>query len=119
MITRAALGLSLPIMLTLTVSAHAAEDLSIKTLSARLEAKPTGQDAEALANDVRAWFGKNRAGASPKIDQLLTAWAVEGPDANSAAVALVGGKSLPLTRIGDTPVFAGVFPLSHGAAYRY
>jgi enterochelin esterase family protein len=124
--TRGALGLSLVVLFGLADRTRAQDNFTMQTLSTRFAAKPSGSDAEALANDVRAWFGKDRAGkfnvlsgAGPKIDQLLTAWAVEAPDAKSAAVALVGGKSLPLTRIGETPVFAGVFPLSHGAAYRY
>src|SRR6516164_4699795 len=32
--------------------------LSPSSLSARLAAKPTGEDGKALAEEVRAWFGK-------------------------------------------------------------
>ena len=125
MSTRAALGLSFFLTLAAGFPARAADGLSIRSLEARLAARPSAADAEALAADVRAWFGKDRAGrnnvlagANPKVEELLTAWAVEAPGA-SAAIAIAGGKSLPLTRVGETAVFAGVFPFAHGSAIRW
>ena len=124
--TRAALGLSLILTFSLAHPLFAADKLSTQTLSARLTANPTGAAALSLAEDIRAWFGKDRAGkfnvlvgANPKVEELTTAWAVEAPDAKSAAVTLASGKSLPLTRIGETPVFAGVFPFDPGSAFRW
>ena len=58
-------------------------------------------------------------GANPKVEGLETAWAIEAPEAKTAAVVTSDGKTLPLTRIGDTPVFAATFPLAHGSAFRW
>ena len=51
MITRTALGLLLLVTVILAHPADAADKLSMQTLGARLAAKPTGADAEALAED--------------------------------------------------------------------
>jgi len=126
MITRVTLLLSLLATFTLAHSAAGADKLSTRTLAARIAAKPTGADAEALADEIRAWFGKDRAGrnnvldgANPKVEQLETAWAIEAPEARSATVATSDRKLLPLTRIGETPIFAAVIPLANGAAFRW
>ena len=126
MSTRTFIGISILLSFSTTHLARGAEALSMQTLGARLAARPTGEDAEALAEDVRAWFGKDRAGkdnvingANPKIEGLETAWAIEAPDAKTAAVVTSDGKTLPLTRIGDTPIFAGTFSLAHGSAFRW
>ena len=86
MSTRAALGLSLFITLHPGLPTRAADPLSTQTLTTRLAGKPTGEAATALAEDVRAWFGKDRSGkynvatgANPKVDGLITAWAIEAP----------------------------------------
>jgi enterochelin esterase-like enzyme len=111
---------------TLAHPAVGADKLSTQTLAARLAAKPTRADAEALAQEIRDWFGKDRAGnnnvlggANPKVEQLETAWAIEAPEARSAAVATSDRKLFPLTQIGDTPIFAAVIPMAHGAAFRW
>jgi enterochelin esterase-like enzyme len=126
MSTRTGLGLLLLATSTLAPPAGAADTLSIPALSARLAAKPAGEDAQALAEDVRAWFGKDRTGknnviggANPKVEGLETAWAIEAPEAKAAAVVTSDGKSLPLTRIGDTPIFAATYPFAHGSALRW
>jgi enterochelin esterase-like enzyme len=126
MSTRTGLGLLLLATSTLAPPAEAADKLSIPALSARLAAKPAGEDAQALAEDVRAWFGKDRTGknnviggANPKVEGLETAWAIEAPEAKAAAVVTSDGKSLPLTRIGDTPIFAATYPFAHGSALRW
>jgi enterochelin esterase-like enzyme len=127
MITYTRLGLTLLFTFTLANPAGASADkLSIQTLGARLAAKPTGAEAEALAQEVRDWFGKDRAGrlnvtngASPKVEGLATAWAIEAPEAKEAAVTTSDLKSLPLTRIGGTPLFAGTLSLAPGSAARW
>jgi enterochelin esterase-like enzyme len=126
MITRTPLLISVLATLALAHPALGADKLSTQTLAARIAAKPTGADAEALAQEIRAWFGKDRAGknnvldgANPKVEQLETAWAIEAPEARSAAVATSDRKLLPLTQIGDTPIFAAVIPMAHGAAFRW
>ena len=123
---RAALGLSLLLTVTLAHPAGAADDRSLQKLRARLAAKPAGEPAEALAAEIRAWFGKNRTGkdnvingADPKVEGLEIAWAIDAPAAKTAAISTSDGKTLPLTRVGDTPVFAGVFAFAHGAALRW
>ena len=50
MLTRSALGLSLVVTFTLAHPLVAADKLTMETLNARLAAKPTGADAEALAD---------------------------------------------------------------------
>ena len=57
MSTRAALGFSLLFILLPADPAGAAEKLSVQALGTRLAAKPTGEAAEALAREVRDWFG--------------------------------------------------------------
>ena len=122
MSTLTGLGLLLLATFAPTQPAADAGKLSVPTLNARLAAKPTGANAQALAEDIHAWFGKDRAGrdnvaggANPKIVGLETAWAIEAPGAKTAAVVLGDGKSLPLTRIGETPIFAATAPFAHGS----
>ena len=59
------------------------------------------------------WFGKGQngrnnviTGANPKVEGLETAWAIEAPDAKTAAVVTSDGKTIPLIHIDGTPVFA-------------
>jgi enterochelin esterase-like enzyme len=124
--TRTSLGLLLFMLVTLTDPAMAAEKLSMKALTDRLAAKPTGEDAKAFAEDIRAWFGKDRSGrfnvingANPKIEELETAWAIEVPGAKKAEVALSNGKTLPLIQVGDTPLFATTVSFAHGSAFQW
>jgi enterochelin esterase-like enzyme len=125
--TRAALGLTLVLTLTFANPLPAADKLTTRTLGERLASPSTDEAAAAaLAVDVRDWFGKNQTGrfnvltgANPKIEGLITAWAIEAPGAKTAAVKLDDNKTLELTRIGRTPVFAGVFPLVHNSAFRW
>jgi len=126
MSTRSALGLSLLLTFTLAHPAGADDKLSMQALGARLAARPTGENAEALAEDIRAWFGKDRAGrnnvitgANPRVEGLETAWAIEAPGAKTAAVVTSDAKILPLTRVGDTPIFAATFPFAQGSAFRW
>ena len=72
------------------------------------------------------WFGKDRSGepnvitgANPKVEGLETAWAIEAPDAKTAAIVLSDGKTLPLTHIDGTPIFAATLPLAAGSAFRW
>jgi enterochelin esterase-like enzyme len=126
MSTRAALGFSLIFILLPADPAGAADKLSVQTLGTRLAAKPTGEEAEALAREVRDWFGKDRTGrnnvingANPKVEGLETAWAIEAPDAMTAEIVTSVGKKVSLVRIGDSPLFAATFPLASGAAFRW
>ena len=91
------------------------EGLTTKTLSEQLAARPGGEDAEALAKQVRAWFGKDNLpkGANPKVEGLEVAWAIEAPGEGVAprVVSLDDSFSLPLVRIGTTDVYAATAPL--------
>lgn len=120
------MGLPLLVFAILVHPAAAAEPLSMRTLAARLAEKPTGEQAAALAEDIRAWFGKTRSGqsnlingANPKVEGLDTAWAIEEPGANVVTIVASDGRTFPLTRVGDTAVFAAVVPLVQGSAFRW
>jgi len=124
--TRIALGLSLLLTFTLAIPARADEKLSMQTLGPRLAAQPSGASAAALAGEIRAWFGKDRAskdnviaGANPKVEGLETAWAIEAPGATTAAVTTSDNKTFPLIRVGETPIFAAKIPLAQGSAIRW
>ena len=123
---RAALGFSLVLAFMLAEPAGAADKPSVQTLRTRLAASPRGVEAESLAQDVRAWFGKDRSGsnnvingANPRVEGLETAWAIEAPNAKTAAVVTSDGKSLPLFHIDGTPVFAATWALAEGTAFRW
>ncbi len=84
MSTRAALGVSLLLTFMPADPAGAADKPWVQTLGTRLAAGPAGEEAEALAKDVRAWFGKDRNGrnnvvngANPHVEGLETAWATD------------------------------------------
>ena len=56
--------------------------LTPTALQAALDAKPSGADAERLAERIRTWFGGAEAlaqGGAAKIDDLLVAFAIEAP----------------------------------------
>jgi len=110
------------LLLSLASAAHG-QTLDAATLSTALAAKPVGPDAEQLATRIRAWFGGSEAlakGAPPKIDELTVAWAIEAPglpaNAMPRVVSDVVAFTMPLARVGDTGVYAGVARLSHGYA---
>ncbi len=124
--TRIVIALSLLVILTSVHPAAAAEKLSVKAMADRLAAKPTGEDAKALAEDIRTWFGKDRAGrnnvvngANPKVEGLETAWAIEAPGAKRPQVAFSDGKTVPLTQVGDTPIFAAMVSFARRVGLRY
>ena len=99
------------------------DDLSPSKLAKRLAAKPSGDDAKTLAEDVVRWFGKANLpkGPGPKIEGLEVSWAIEAPGASTTpeVVSEDGAFHLPLTRIGDTNIYAGSIPLPEGAAMRW
>ena len=97
--------------------------LDPRSLAAALAAKPSGAEAEQLATRIRAWFGGSEnlvKGPAPKIDELTVAWAVEVPGlaANVAprVVSDVVAFNMPLVKVGDSGLYAGVGTLAHGYA---
>lgn len=106
-----------------TAAAPNEESLTPKALGVRLAAWPTVDDAERLAETIRAWFGKDNLsrGPAPKVDGLEVAWAIEVPgDAPAPRVVSEDGAfSLPLIRVGTTDVYAGAVSLPEGSAMRW
>jgi enterochelin esterase-like enzyme len=100
----------------------AGQALTPKMLDAALAAHPAGADAATLADQVRTYFGGAETltkGAPAKVDELAVAWAIDAPPPNAGTVRVVadvGGFILPLTRIGETTLYAGVATLAHGTA---
>jgi enterochelin esterase family protein len=93
-------------------------------LAAALVAKPAGAEAEQLAGRIRTWFGGTEnllKGPAPKIDDLAVAWAIEAPGLAASApaprvVSDVVAFTLPLVKVGDSGLYAGVATLAHGYA---
>jgi enterochelin esterase-like enzyme len=119
---------SCPVLLALVLGGVAdvagAQALTPKTLDAALALKPAAAAAGALADQIRTYFGGSDAllkGPAPKIDELQVAWAIDATPAPASGapvrvVADVGGFILPLARVGETSVYAGVATLAHGSA---
>jgi len=100
------------------------QPLDPKSLSTALAAKPGTADAEQLAARIRTWFGGSEnllKGAPPKIDDLTVAWAIEAPGLAAGApaprvVSDVVAFTMPLVKVGDSGLYAGVGTLAHGYA---
>jgi enterochelin esterase family protein len=98
--------------------------LTPASLSAALSAKPAAAEADALAARIRTWFGGTEnllKGPAPKIDDLTVAWAIEAPGlaANAPAPRVVSdvvALTMPLVKVGDSGLYAGVATLAHGYA---
>ena len=117
------IGLTALLALASTPAAPAADDAPLTPASLRraLDAKPTGVEAERLAQSVRSWFGKaNLAkGPEPKVDGLDVAWAIEAPGASKPPTVRQGAgdtAGLVMTRIGQTDVYARAETLRNGQA---
>jgi enterochelin esterase-like enzyme len=102
--------------------------LTPAALEAALAARPTGADADRLAERIRGAFGGRdvvaRGMAPARIDELRVAWAMEVPGhpegpAAPRVVSDVVHFNMPLTRVGTTDVYAGVATLSHGTAFTW
>lgn len=113
-------------LLFLAANAALAADepaLTPKSLGDALAARPSGSEADKLAERIRGYFGKDNLakGPGPKIDELTVAWAVEAADAPAPPRVLSsdGSFTLPLVRVGDTPVYAAVATLPNGAGMRW
>jgi Predicted hydrolase of the alpha/beta superfamily len=105
------------------VLAQQTPPLTPKSLQAALAAKPEGAEAEALAERIRAYFGGSEIllkGASPKIDELTVAWAVEAPqlapNVTPRVMADAGALNVPMVKVGTSGLYAVAVNLSHGAA---
>jgi enterochelin esterase family protein len=119
------LSIALTVLCALVGTAGAQEAVSLtpKTLQAALAAKPEGPAAEALAAQIRTYFGGGEnlmKGPAPKIDELTVAWAIEvpqlAPNVTPRVVADVGFLNVPLLRVGTSGVYAAAITLAHGTA---
>jgi enterochelin esterase-like enzyme len=126
MSTRTTIAVSLLFVFSLDQPARAAEKLSVRSLGSRLAEKPTGEAANALATEIRAWFGNDRegklnvaSGANPRVEGLDTAWAIEAPDAKTVEVVMGDHKTVTLAQVGDTPIFAATLAMPEGSALRW
>ena len=117
-------ALIVPAFVLLAALEAEGQALTPKALDAALAAHPAGAAAETLAGEIRTYFGGAEAvtkGAAAKIDELAVAWAIDAPvpppnGGTVRVVADVGGFVLPLTRVGETTLYAGVATLAHGTA---
>lgn len=95
-----------------------APPLTPKALRAALADPPSG-----LADQVRAWFGQEalKNGPNAKTEDLDVAWAIEAPGVKQPPVVLSedGTFRLPLARVANTDLYAGVATLTDGAALRW
>jgi enterochelin esterase-like enzyme len=106
------------------VRAAEGQALTPTSLSAALSAKPAAAEADALAARIRTWFGGTEnllKGPAPKIEDLTVAWAIEAPGlaANAPAPRVVSDVvafTMPLVKVGDSGLYAGVATLAHGYA---
>lgn len=97
--------------------------LSPTELQAALANPPQGEAATALANRIRATFGAEnlKNGPPAKIEGLLAMWALETKEQGPRVQHVGNIRNWPLTRIGDTDVWAGVgyIPNFSVVAYQY
>src|SRR5271166_4767096 len=84
--------------------------LTPAALLERLKAKPTGDAAASLAEEIRNWFGKTNLsrGPAPKVEGTAVAWAIEVPGAKAPprVVFEQGAEPITLARVGDTNVYS-------------
>ncbi|HEX8202263.1 MAG TPA: alpha/beta hydrolase-fold protein [Isosphaeraceae bacterium] len=121
---RSGIAMSWSLVLVLLGTAAGGPDadppLTPRTLRDRLQGRPSGGDADRLAEAVRSWFGKSSLaqGPGPKVEELDVAWAIEAPGAKDAprVVSDDGAFTRKLDRIGMTDVYAGAVTLPEGAA---
>jgi len=118
-------GLTLIVALPLhSLLSQSSPSLTVSSLQLALKAKPTGAQAEQLAEQIRQYFGGKESlktgpvpkvegiwkGPAPRVEGLLTAWAIELNE-GAAAPRLVsddGRKVLKLAQVGSTGVYAVV-----------
>jgi enterochelin esterase-like enzyme len=115
---------ALLLFITVGVLAFAAQQapLTPKELQAALASSPRGSEADQLAERIREYFGKENVlkGATPRIDGLLAAWAIEIPETSGIpqVVSEDGKFSLKLARVGTTNLYAAVAPLTDGTVMK-
>lgn len=114
------LALFIAVACARSVAAQDGAPLTPKALETTLAARPSGADADRLAQQIRAWFGRDALarGPNPKVDELTVAWALETPGTTAApqVVSSDGIVKIPLTRLDGTDIYAAAVTLPEGAA---
>jgi enterochelin esterase family protein len=122
--------LALAFTLCCGIAGHAAAQdgaaLTPKTLQAALASKPDGAAANALAEQIKTYFGGSEnllRGAAPKIDELTVAWALQAPQLAPNVIPRVVSDavffSVPMVRVGTSDLYAVVATLAHGTAFTW
>jgi len=99
------------------------EQLTPRALQTALAARPSGADADKLAERIRGYFGPQNLARwpGPRVEDVEVAWAVEVPEPGGRVqvVADDGSFTLNLDRVGSTNVYAGAATLQDGRAFRW
>ncbi len=115
--------LAVTVLLSLASFTQPEAKLTPQSLQAALATKPAGAEADKLAEQIRAWFGKEelRKGVAPKIDDLTAAWAIEVPGTKVVPRVISSDAkfTLPLNRIGNSDVYAAVASFPWGTGFRW
>jgi len=125
MLPRSTLLTALLLLAMILPTGASAQDgpISPSQLQAALTAPPTGEAAAALANRLRATFGAEslKNGPPARLEGVLAMWAVETREPAPRVQHVGNIRSWPLTRIGETDVWAGVGYVPNFAvvAYQY
>jgi enterochelin esterase-like enzyme len=112
--------------LACTAAAQDGAALTPKTLQTALAAKPEGAAANALAEQIKTYFGGSEnlvKGAPPKVDELTVAWAIQVPQLPPNVTPRVESDvvflTLPLARVGTSDVYAAAATFSNGTAFTW
>ncbi len=99
------------------------KSLTPAALAERLKAKPTGDTAASLAEEIRSWFGKAdlSRGPAPKVEGTTVAWAIEVPGASGPPEVVFqhGAEPIALARLGETNVYAAATNFPEGTGLRW
>jgi enterochelin esterase family protein len=111
------------LFLALTMSATEAVPLTPQELVTALAAKPRGDDASRLAEQIRETIGAQNltGGRGVRVDGLNVVWAIEVADAPRApeVVSEDGKVRIRLKRLGKTPVYTALASFPDGTAFRW
>jgi len=115
--------LSIALVGPATATQPSKNSLTPAALLERLKAKPTGDAAASLAEEIRNWFGTAilSRGPAPKFEGTAVAWAIEVSDAKSAPKVVFEQRAEPITlaRVGDTNLYAASTSFPEGTGLRW
>jgi enterochelin esterase-like enzyme len=104
--------------IALASTAFAADEpFNTKVLRERLDAKPTGDAANALSSDITKWAGR---GMNPKIEELDVTWTYRSSQPQSVRVVSEDGAvSLPLQRLDQTDLYLATIHFPEGRSFAW